>query len=106
MRNWNYIFIRYCDGFSFAGNVKKPQIAQFTNKTTKKVSNVTVWMRGRAILDAVIEDLLTVRGMGTATHAVIGGCSAGGMAVYLNCDRWEQQHKRRLPRQRGVVSAD
>ena len=83
MKNWNYIFIRYCDGWSFAGNVEEPQAATITNQSTKVTSNVTVWLRGRAILDAVIADLLTVRGMQTATNVVVGGCSAGGMAVYV-----------------------
>ena len=90
MKDWNYIFVRYCDGWSFAGNRDEPQIAQVTNHTTKVVSNVTVHMRGRAILDAVIADLLTERGMRTATDVVVGGCSAGGMAVYLNCDHWAE----------------
>ena len=53
--------------------------------------NVTVWLRGRAVLDAVIDDLLTVRGMKTASNVVVGGCSAGGMAVYLNCDHWAER---------------
>jgi hypothetical protein len=91
MRDWNYVFIRYCDGWSFAGDVAEPQVAQLTNDTTKVVSNVTVWLRGRAILDAVIDDLLASRGAGgmrAATNIVVGGCSAGGMAVYLNCDHW------------------
>ena len=88
MRDWNYVFIRYCDGWSFAGNREAPVVAQVTNASTKVVSNVTVWLRGRAILDAVIDDLLAVRGMKAATNVVVGGCSAGGMAVYLNCDHW------------------
>jgi hypothetical protein len=82
MRNWNYIFIRYCDGWSFAGNVDKPQIAQKTNKTTHKVTNVTVNIRGRAVLDAVIADLLEVRGMKAATNLVVGGCSVGVSRIF------------------------
>jgi len=90
MRDWNYVFIRYCDGFSFVGGLDQPEVVQVTNVTTKKVTNVTVWLRGRAILDAVIDDLLSDSGPGmhSATDVVIGGCSAGGMAVYLNCDHW------------------
>ena len=91
MANWNYVFIRYCDGWSFAGGMDEPQVAQVTNQSTKVVSNVTVWLRGRAILDAVIDDLLGERGMQAATHVVVGGCSAGGMAVYLNCDHWAER---------------
>ena len=79
---------RYCDGWSFSGNVDAPQTATVTNRSSKTVSNVTVWLRGRVVLDAVIDDLLGVRGMRMATDVVVGGCSAGGMAVYLNCDHW------------------
>ena len=43
------------------------------------------------VLDAVIDDLLGIRGMMTASNVVVGGCSAGGMAVYLNCDHWAER---------------
>ena len=29
--------------------------------------------------------------MKTATNLVVSGCSARGMAVYLNCDHWAEQ---------------
>jgi hypothetical protein len=34
--------------------------ASLGDPKTKKVSNVTVWLRGRAVLDAVIDDLFSV----------------------------------------------
>lgn len=51
--------------------------------------NVTaLHFRGRAILDAQIQSLLHTRGMSVATDVVVSGCSAGGLATYLHCDRW------------------
>ena len=43
------------------------------------------------MLNAVRQDLLHSRGMGTASEVVVGGCSAGGMAVYLHCDSWASE---------------
>ena len=50
--------------------------------------NVSIHSRGLAVLEAVREDLLKVRGMGSASDVVVGGCSAGGMAAILQCDAW------------------
>ena len=51
--------------------------------------NVTaLHFRGRAILDAQIDSLLHAQGMSTATDIVVSGCSAGGLATFLHCDRW------------------
>lgn len=83
MRDWNFVFIRYCDGFSFSSNVREPAVVPL-NATT----NVTVHMRGLAVLKAVQADLLTRGGMSAATDVVVGGCSAGGMAVFIHCDAW------------------
>ena len=34
------------------------------------------------------QDLLLEKGMAQATDVVVGGCSAGGMAVFAQCDAW------------------
>ena len=52
------------------------------------VGNQTIYYRGRAILDAEIASLLQDRGMSQATDVVVSGCSAGGLATYLHCDKW------------------
>jgi len=78
MHNWNAVLLRYCDGASVSGDKIAPTI----------VGNSTLYFRGRAILDAEIEDLLSRRGMKEATDVVISGCSAGGLATFLHCDYW------------------
>merc|ERR1740121_2855490 len=78
MYNWNSVFIRYCDGASVSGDKVTPTV----------VGNSTLFFRGRAILDAEIEDLLYQRGMKEATDVVVSGCSAGGLATFLHCDYW------------------
>jgi hypothetical protein len=115
MRNWNYIMIRYCDGFSFASNAEHgapgviparkaqpPSPQHPKGSPAQPAKNVTLWRRGKAILDAVIADLLAVKGQSQATpplplsmrgaaQVVVGGCSAGGLAVFLHCDTWAER---------------
>lgn len=43
---------------------------------------------GKQILDAIIADLLDNRGLAEATDLVVSGCSAGGLATFLHCDKW------------------
>jgi len=45
-----------------------------------------LYYAGRRMLDAVLSDLLHSRGMNGATDVVMSGCSAGGLAIYLNAD--------------------
>jgi hypothetical protein len=85
MANWNYVFIRYCDGWSFASNRAQPTVLPVTNSSGS--FNVTMHFRGLAVLEAVRRDLIK-NGMGAATDVVVGGCSAGGLAVFLHCDEW------------------
>ncbi|KAJ4746337.1 Pectin acetylesterase [Rhynchospora pubera] len=74
--NWNRVKIRYCDGSSFTGDVEK--VDPKTN----------LHYRGHRIFLAIIEDLLA-RGMNKAENALLSGCSAGGLASILNCDRFQ-----------------
>lgn len=81
MYNWNSAFLRYCDGQSFSG----------ANHTPTPYGNLTLHFRGSAVQDAIIEHLLAKRALGRATDLVIGGASAGGLAVYLHADRWRRK---------------
>lgn len=74
MFNWNTIFVKYCDGSSFAGD---------TVLTTK---STVLYFKGKPIRDAVINDLLYNRGMSTASNVLISGSSAGGLSVLLGLD--------------------
>ncbi|CAI5984815.1 unnamed protein product [Closterium sp. NIES-65] len=47
----------------------------------------SVYMQGREIMAALIDDLRTRRGMGAASHVLFSGSSAGGHAIIMHCDR-------------------
>lgn len=104
MGNWNYVFIRYCDGWSFASNRDLPSTIHVHNSSGD--FNVTVHSRGLSVLAAVRTDLLSNRGMSHASDVVVGGCSAGGMAVYLHCDAWATAIAAVSPDTRTVCLAD
>nr|CAB3488166.1 unnamed protein product [Digitaria exilis] len=74
--NWNRVKIRYCDGSSFTGDVEAVETAK------------NLYYRGFRVWRAIIDDLLTVRGMNKAQNALLSGCSAGGLAAILHCDRF------------------
>jgi hypothetical protein len=89
MYNWNSVYLKYCDGGSFSGD----------NATTSNYNGQPLLFRGRRILNAMFGDLYNVRGLSSATDAVISGCSAGGLATYLHLDWWRAQ----LPSKMRVV---
>ncbi|GKV10526.1 hypothetical protein SLEP1_g21875 [Rubroshorea leprosula] len=71
--NWNRIKVRYCDGSSFTGDAFDP-----ANK---------LYFRGARVWQAIMDDLMA-KGMRNAQNAILSGCSAGGLASILNCDRF------------------
>lgn len=77
MHDWNHAHVNYVDGGSFSGNRSDPVLYSKTNQT--------LYFRGKRILRAVLLSLLA-KGMETATDVVLTGCSAGGLAVYLQAD--------------------
>ncbi|GER56204.1 pectinacetylesterase family protein, partial [Striga asiatica] len=74
--NWNKVYVRYCDGSSFIGDVEA--IEPGTN----------LHYRGSRIFSAVIEEILA-KGMKNAENIILTGNSAGGLATILNCDRFK-----------------
>ncbi|XP_078149217.1 pectinacetylesterase family protein [Carex rostrata] len=71
--NWNRVRVRYCDGASFAG---------------EGYDNVSgLYFRGQRIWSAVMEELMDL-GMNSSQQALLSGCSAGGLASILHCDRF------------------
>ncbi|KAM7490929.1 hypothetical protein LguiA_033850 [Lonicera macranthoides] len=73
--NWNRVFVRYCDGASFTGDVEKAH------------PKYKVYFRGARIFDAIVEDLLA-KGMKCGSNALLSGSSAGGLAAILHCDKF------------------
>ena len=75
----NTIYLKYCDGDSFAGARAEP-----LDVPGGAVSSVK--FRGQAIVDAALATLLAEFGMTAATELVLTGSSAGGLATYLHAD--------------------
>lgn len=72
--SWS-LWIAYCDGSSFTSDADQPIVYNNTN----------LYMRGRAILDATLDELETAFGfLSQASEVIISGTSAGGMATYLH----------------------
>lgn len=73
--NWNKVKVRYCDGSSFTGDIE-------TVDPGKRV-----FYRGSRIWFAIVDELLA-KGMNKAQNALLSGCSAGGLASILHCDKF------------------
>ncbi|KAI3680006.1 hypothetical protein L2E82_50743 [Cichorium intybus] len=78
--NWNRVIMRYCDGASFTGDVEKVDPA--TN----------LHYRGARIFNVILDELLA-KGLNKASSALLTGCSSGGLASILYCDKF----RARLP---------
>lgn len=78
---WNKVFIHYCDGASFGGAASDPVAV-----STRQGQPGSMWLRGRAVFDAMISYLQLNLGMGNATEVILSGGSAGGLAVFYNLD--------------------
>ncbi|KAK9077770.1 hypothetical protein SSX86_006108 [Deinandra increscens subsp. villosa] len=92
--NWNRVYMRYCDGSSFTGDVE--EVDQANN----------LYFRGGRVFNAIVEELMSI-GMKDAQNiskkltvlfffndgTIISsslGCSAGGLATILNCDKFRE----------------
>jgi hypothetical protein len=92
------VYMKYCDGSSFTGDVAG---AVAVAGTTKKI-----YYRGRRILDAMFEELLALRGLGTATELLFAGCSAGALTTYVHADYVSALMAQNAPRAKTVALAD
>jgi hypothetical protein len=73
--DWNFVWLAYCDGTSQTSDVVEPVV----------VGNVTIYLRGRALLDAHLAELEAEHGfLSTATEVVVSGTSAGGLSTHLH----------------------
>ena len=77
--DFHHALVPYCDGASFAGDAAEPVPVPGTNRT--------LYFRGARVLKAVLQYLADKHGLGSATHVLFGGGSAGGLATYLGADR-------------------
>ena len=69
----------YCDGTSWSGDLDEPVHVPGAHVST-------IYFRGKRVMRACIDHMLTTRGLDSATHVVLSGHSAGGLATYLHAD--------------------
>ncbi|XP_019179233.1 PREDICTED: pectin acetylesterase 8-like [Ipomoea nil] len=74
--SWTKVMVRYCDGSSFTGDVENVDPATGQH------------YRGKRVFDAIVDDLLSTKGMKDAKEVLLTGGSAGGLAVIIHCDRF------------------
>jgi hypothetical protein len=79
--SWNHVFVPYCDGTSWSGNLDEPLTMNERNEST-----APLFYRGRANMQALVTDLIENRGMATASHVLIDGGSAGGLTSLFHAD--------------------
>ena len=88
------VHLKYCDGASFAGSSRIKVLAdyeqlQMGKRELPEGSRATVTFGGRAILEAALTVLMSPErpfGMRHATHVLLSGCSAGGLAALLSAE--------------------
>jgi hypothetical protein len=74
--NWNYAYVKYCDGSRWGGEALNPV----------RYNNTSLYFRGKTNIEATVKDLLQNQGMSSATNVVLSGCSAGGEGTYYVLD--------------------
>lgn len=75
--DWNLVWVVYCDGASFTGNQDRPLISE---------SGETIYMRGKRVLNAIINDVLKNRNLQEAEALILTGSSAGSMTAIFQAD--------------------
>jgi hypothetical protein len=73
----NYVYIKYCDGTSFAGG----------RDDAVNVDGNDLHFKGHYILEGILDDLFAKYDMQQATELLLTGCSAGGLSTHLQSDR-------------------
>jgi poly(3-hydroxybutyrate) depolymerase len=71
--NWSVAYVATCDGAFFLGDAPEPVHR--------------LYFRGRAIVDAVVHDLVAREGLAGASALLVTGESSGGLAAALSVDR-------------------
>ena len=84
--DWNKVMVEYCDGMSYASFNTTVTYVSFNG-----TDNLPLYFRGRANVDAMIDDLKSNHGLGDATDVIISGNSAGGLATFWAADRLSKQ---------------
>lgn len=71
--NWTMVFLMYCDGASFTGNMNNVVIWKGTD----------LYFRGFRILQFAMQ---SIKSLSDFSEVILTGCSAGGLATYVHAD--------------------
>ena len=82
--DFHHVVAWYCDGASFTGDRDAP--LTWPNPWTSGRENVTLYFRGRRVLDFMLDTLITKFGLSNAQEVLISGGSAGGLASFVHAD--------------------
>ncbi|CAM6123171.1 unnamed protein product [Calypogeia fissa] len=87
--NWNKVFVKYCDGACFTGDVSIPvEVGLNATRLIDSAAPVAkIFLRGQRIWEALMRELME-KGMKNAEMAILAGCSAGGLTAILHCDQF------------------
>ena len=80
---WNHVLLAYCDGASFSGDAESGLSWPDPGDPSR---NMTLYFRGRRVLRALVQTLISRFGMSTAQEVMLSGGSAGGLATFLQAD--------------------
>ena len=88
--DWTAVWMRYCDGSSFTSDREEPLLVDPSKFNCSGHpcggDPKPIWFRGKAIFEALFEDLMTVQSMEMATDVILSGTSAGGVGTYIHAD--------------------
>ena len=73
---YNLVYVKYCDGNTFAGNREDPVY----------VNSKPLYFRGKRVKERVLESLLKRTHFYDAENIIVTGCSAGGLSTLVQAD--------------------
>ena len=73
---YNLVYVKYCDGNTFAGNRDEPVV----------VNGKPLYFRGKKIKERVLESLVKRTHFYDAQNIIVTGCSAGGLSSLIQAD--------------------
>ena len=71
--NWTHIFVPYGSGDLFIGTQRRPNL-------------MGLYFAGHNTMEAVVSQLLNSTSLGSSTHILLSGASAGGIGTFQNAD--------------------
>ncbi|CAE8644112.1 unnamed protein product [Polarella glacialis] len=88
LHDFNWVFVRYCDGGYFSGDVEHP--VTVTSREGNKKEKTELYFRGRYIREAVVDYLKRNHGMHTASDVILAGCSSGAITTMFTMNVWRR----------------